>query len=132
MSKKDFSKLVWIPQLLAAAYAVFLVYFWEKASVNTASFVTELLPSFIILAILALTWKKSKFGGIFFILFAVAFAAYFAFVKLSFDNAYLMIGIMAGLPAIIGILFLIFSKKKVLAAQAAATAKEAEEVKKDA
>ncbi len=125
MSKKDFSKLIWIPQILAAAYAVFLVYFWEKASLNTSSFVTELLPSLIILAILALTWKKSEICGIFFVTFALAFAVYFVFAKLTFDNVYIVTALMAGFPAIIGILFLIFAKKKV-PAEAPAMPKEAE------
>lgn len=111
MAKKDFSKLLWIPQFLAAAYTVFLVYFWEKASLGTESFVTELLPSFVILAIVAVTWKKPKFCGIFFLMFAAAFAVYAVFTDLSFDNAYLLMAIMACMPAIIGILFFIFAKK---------------------
>lgn len=131
MVRKDFSKLIWIPQLLAAAYAVFLVLFWEKASINTTSFVTELLPSFVILAVIAITWKKSKFCGFFFLLFAVAFAVYFVFATLSVDSAYLLMAITSGFPAIVGILFLMFAEKKVSAKEIPAP-KETEKAEKEA
>jgi hypothetical protein len=126
MAKKDYSKLLWAPRFLAVSFVVLLVVVYLanlKDGASTTDKVADLLPAILTFVVIAATWKRASITGIYFLLFAVLFAIYFIFSKLGEPDAY---SLMCGLPAIIGILFLMFAKKAPTKAVPAATAAPAQ------
>ncbi len=102
-------KLIWIPRGLLILYIIFLSIFAFDEPFGTG-FLIHLIPSFILIAILACSWKSFKLAGI---LTAVAGLGTVIFFKTYTDW---IVFLIVSVPAIItGILFWIFSpenKKK--------------------
>jgi hypothetical protein len=74
-------KLIWIPRVLAMIFIVFFSLFALDVFSGDASFFKKLggffvhlIPSFILLLILLVFWKKPLIGGSLFILLSIAFA----------------------------------------------------------
>jgi hypothetical protein len=130
MAKKDVSKLLWAPWILAIAFIVLLVVVALpdiKGSKDTLERLTAVFPAFITLVILILSRKKTALLGVFFLVFAAAFAAYLIGTGTGATDAF---SIMCGIPGIIGVLFILLTKKpaKAVSAAAAAEAKAAAQV----
>jgi len=77
-------KLIWIPRVLAIVFIVFLLLFGLDVFSENAPFIKKLggffmhsIPSFILLLILFIFWKKPLISGFLFILFSIAFTLYF-------------------------------------------------------
>jgi pilus assembly protein TadC len=77
-------KLIWIPRVLAIVFIAFLLLFGLDVFSENAPFIKKLggffmqsIPSFILLLILFIFWKKPLIGGFLFILFSIAFTLYF-------------------------------------------------------
>lgn len=76
-------KLIWIPRVLAIVFIAFLLLFGLDVFSENAPFIKKLggffmqsIPSFILLLILFIFWKK-PLSGFLFILFSIAFTLYF-------------------------------------------------------
>lgn len=76
--------LYWLPRILGVLFIVFLGLFAMDVFSMTGSvmekilgFLIHLTPSFILLTLLVLAWKREKVGGILFTMFAVLFALQF-------------------------------------------------------
>jgi hypothetical protein len=115
--KMKTDKLIWIPRVLAMIFIVFLSLFALDVFSGDAPFIkklggffVQLIPSFILLLILLISWKKPLIGGSIFILLSIAFAFFFrtyrsvpTFLAITFP------------VALVGILFIAFdlaAKKK--------------------
>jgi len=77
-------KLIWIPRVLAIVFIAFLLLFGLDVFSENAPFIKKLggffmqsIPSFILLLILFIFWKKPLISGFLFILFSIAFTLYF-------------------------------------------------------
>ncbi|MFH0977930.1 MAG: hypothetical protein V1837_01375 [Candidatus Woesearchaeota archaeon] len=99
--------LYWSPRILAIMFIIFISLialdsfgasgtFWQK----TGNFVVHLIPSFILIAVLAISWKHELAGAAIFILFGLAYIS-------MMRNFPVLVYIMISGPAIaIGVLFL--------------------------
>jgi hypothetical protein len=77
-------KLIWIPRVLAIVFILFLSLFGLDVFSENAPFLKKLggffmqsIPSFILLLILFISWKKPLIGGSLFILFSIAITLHF-------------------------------------------------------
>jgi pilus assembly protein TadC len=103
-------KLIWIPRVLAIVFIAFLLLFGLDVFSENAPFIKKLggffmqsIPSFILLLILFIFWKKPLIGGFLFILFSIAFTLYFR------TYASLSTFLLLTLPVVlVGILFIAF------------------------
>ena len=108
------SKLLWIPRVLAIVFILFISLFALDSFPGKAPFVKELLgflihliPSYVLIIILMISWKKPVIGGVIFILLSIVFTVFFHTYKL------LPHFLIISFPLImIGALFIIFSKLK--------------------
>ena len=108
-------KLIIIPRILAIAFIIFISIFALDSFGTEAPLTQEfigliihLVPTYILIAALFVFWKKPYYCGISFIIIAIGFTIYFN----TFRNIYSLI-LISLLPAFIGFLFIIFSKKKI-------------------
>lgn len=111
------SKILWLPRGFSILFALFIMVFSLDSFTGNAAFSKELgsffihsIPTFVILAIIAFTWKKPKITGIFFITFAIGFAAFSIIMEHYEPTAYLL---MCLLPGIIGILFFTLGRNEI-------------------
>ncbi len=103
-------KLYWIPRVLTIIFILFLSLFALDAFSGNASFlekligfIIHLLPSFVLLAILATSWKYPVFSGIAFILISIAFTLFFD----TYGHLYSFLAVSVP-PFVIGALFIVF------------------------
>jgi len=103
-------KLIWIPRVLAMIFIVFLLLFGLDVFSENAPFIRKLvaffmhsIPSFILLLILFISWKKPLISGSIFILFSIAFSLYFRTYRSL--STFLFFALP---PVLVGILFIIF------------------------
>lgn len=108
LSVKD-SKFIWLPRILAIIFIIFISLFALEAFSGGATFpnaimpfLGQLIPSFILIIILILSWRRSAVSGWIFILAGVAFMFYFNSYR--FLTSFLIISLP---PIIIGVLFLL-------------------------
>jgi len=102
-------KLMWIPRVLAIVFIVFLLLFGLDVFSENAPFIRKLvaffmhsIPSFILLLILFISWKKPLVGGSIFILFSIAFSLYFRTYRSLSTFLFFVLP-----PVLVGILFII-------------------------
>lgn len=103
-------KLIWIPRVLAIILIVFLSLFALDVFSGDALFIKKLggffvhlIPSFILLLILIISWKKPLIGGSLFILLSIAFAFFFR----TYRSVPTFLGITFPV-VLVGILFITF------------------------
>lgn len=111
MAKKDVSKLLWAPWILAIAFVGLLVLIALDVlldDVDALDIIATLLPAFLTLVMLILSRKKPALLGVFFLVFAAAFAVYLIATGTSSKDAFALI---CGIPGVIGILFILLTKK---------------------
>ena len=97
----------WAPRVLGVVFALFLALFsfdvfdaGYSPLETLLAIATHLLPTFVLLAAVALGWRRPLAGGLLFIAWGIFYALAFR----GFDwIAYALIGV---LPALIGLLFL--------------------------
>ena len=109
------SKLLWIPRVLAIMFILFVSLFAldsfpgkEPFVKELVGFLIQLIPSYILIIILIISWKQPLLGGIIFILLGVAFTFFFNAYK-AIPN-FLIIPLP---PVLIGALFIIFDRKRI-------------------
>lgn len=118
MAKKDVSKLLWAPWILAIAFVGLLVLISLDVllkDVAALDAIATLLPAFLTLVMLILSRKKTALLGVFFLVFSAAFAAYLIGTGTESKDAFALV---CGIPGVIGVLFILFSKKPVKSAKA--------------
>ena len=103
-------RLIWIPRVLAIIFIVFLSLFALDVFSGDApfikklgGFIVHLIPSFILVLILLISWRKPLIGGFLFILLSLAFALFFR----TYRSVPTFLGITF-LMALAGILFIVF------------------------
>jgi hypothetical protein len=104
-------KLIWIPRVLAMIFIVFLSLFALDTFSGDAPFIKKLagffvhlIPSFILVLTLLISWKRPLMGGSIFILLSIAFAFFFRTYRSV--PTFLLITFPV---ALVGILFIILS-----------------------
>jgi len=103
-------KLVWVPRVLTIFYVLFLSIFAldvfdMEASVieKIGGFFIHLIPSFLIIVILLISWKKPLIGGVLFTFVGLISVIYFNTYK--FLSNFLLISLP---PIVVGLLFIAF------------------------
>ena len=103
-------KYIWIPRILTIAFIIFISLFAldsfgtsDPWYMEVLGFLIHLIPTYILLAILIVFWKKPIYSGVSYIILAIFFTIFFN----TYRNIYSFI-LISILPAFIGILFLIF------------------------
>jgi hypothetical protein len=104
--------LKWTPRVLVMIYIAFISlfsldvfgegYVWYEA---LGGFLIHMIPSFVLVALLILAWHKPRYGGIAFLVLAVAFTMFF--------NTYreIITFLLLTVPLVlIGVLFLLQKK----------------------
>lgn len=112
MTKTKKTALLWAPRTLLFAIIILLTLFSLDVFSGDApllneigGFLIHMLPSFIMVAILVVSWKKQSLGGVLCIIVSVIFTIFFkTYTSLS---AFLLI---TGLPLTCGALFLYSDK----------------------
>lgn len=119
--------LHWVPRILCILAILFISLFAfdsfssERTLLqNAAAFMTHLIPSFVLLAVLIIAWKWEKAGGIILIIISLVFCI-FVFI-LNYNRTHsiatsLMITLILDIPFVLaGILFIgsHFRKQKEL------------------
>jgi len=99
------SVLAWIPRTLIILYILFISIFSLDAE-SVAGFFIHLIPSFILVAILVITWKDFKLAGILFVLAGIGTVIFFK----TYQDLFVFL-IISLIPIIAGILFFIFNPK---------------------
>ncbi|HMA59988.1 MAG TPA: hypothetical protein VKN64_06820 [Halanaerobiales bacterium] len=103
---------IWIPRILAIIFIIFISLFALDSFGTDApltqeiiGFLIHLIPTFFLVIILYIFWKKPLYCGLSYIVLAVFFTIYFN----TYRNIYSLI-LVSLLPAFIGFLFIIFRK----------------------
>ena len=113
MLENKYGKTIWVPRILAIAFALVLAAFYflpfGGMTKDFNGFLRGILPAIVTLGMVAGTWKIPKYCGYYFIIFAVAFTCYFVFTKFNDGLAYAM---MVGVPVIIGGQFILLGTKR--------------------
>jgi len=111
MSKKW---IYWTPRILSIIFILFLSLFaldvFEEGLgfwMTVLALLIHLIPSFILVIILIISWKHELVGGISFIVLAVIFTFFFK----TYENIFSILFI-SFIPLIIGILWILNWKKK--------------------
>ena len=107
------SKLIWFPRILAILFILFLSLFaldvWSAVApfwTKLWGFLIHLIPSFVLLIALAISWRCPAAGGVIFMLIALIFTVWFrTYTALP---AFLTI---SGIPFVAGLLFCLGTKK---------------------
>jgi len=114
-------QLIWIPRVLAIVFIVFLLLFGLDVFSENAPFIKKMsgffmhsIPSFILLLILFISWKKPLSGGFLFILFSIAFTLFFRTYKSLPTFLFLTLPVV-----LVGILFIALDLKAKKSAKAA-------------
>lgn len=109
-------KLIWIPRVLAIVFIVFLSLFTLDVFSGDAPFIKKMggfsihmIPSFILLILLFISWKRPLIGGSLFILFSIAFTVFFRTYSLL--STFLIIAFPMILVGILFITFDLIAKK---------------------
>ncbi len=104
-------RFLWIPKILALVFIVFLSLFALDVFSIEATFFQKLLgllvhliPSFILIIALTISWEKPIIGGIIFMVLAVVFSIFFGIYPIDLSK-FLIIPFP---PILIGILFVVF------------------------
>jgi len=99
MSKEKISLVLhWLPRILIVLFVLFISLFSLDVFFEGYSFLEtvvalfmHLIPTFVLIGVVAVTWKNSRVGGILFVLMAAGFTFFFrtyrsieAFLLLSF------------------------------------------------
>ncbi len=103
--------LYWTPRVLCIVFAAFISIFaldvfghgttlWQTA----AALMVHLLPTFLLLAVLAITWRHEWFGGILFIVLGLIYIG--CALNRPFARWYVLL-LIAGPPILTGALFLL-------------------------
>jgi ABC-type multidrug transport system permease subunit len=103
--------LYWTPRVLCIVFAAFISIFaldvfregggfWRTA----LALLMHLLPTFLLLAVLVLSWRREWFGGILFIVLGILYI-FWAWNK-PFARWYVFL-MIAGPPVLVGALFLL-------------------------
>ena len=78
------NKLLWIPRILTMVFILFLsifsldVFSGESTILEMiGGFLIHNIPSFLLIAILVVSWKRPLIGGIVFLVFSAAFTVFF-------------------------------------------------------
>ena len=121
MIQGTITKAVWIARVPAVLYALFLMLFsfdvFGGAGVTAkeiGAFLLHCVPSFLILLLVFVTWKRPRLTGLFFILLAAGFAVYFLFTKQRDVASYYLLSVI---PAAVGVIYLLCGIAKKDAAQ---------------
>jgi hypothetical protein len=116
-TQKSLGFICWAPRILTVLFIIFIslfaldafspeLTFWQ----SLFGFFVHLIPSFILLAVLLISWKREIVGGIFFVLASLAYA-FMSLQGASMDgnlNSAWKNILIIGAPAfLIGILFLV-------------------------
>ena len=104
-------RFLWIPKILALVFIVFLSLFALDVFLIEATFFQKLLgllvhliPSFILIIALTISWEKPIIGGIIFMVLAVVFSIFFGIYPIDLSKF-----LIIPFPLIlIGILFVVF------------------------
>jgi len=103
--------LYWTPRVLCIAFVAFISIFALDVFGHGAGFwqtvlalLMHLLPTFLLLAVLAISWRREWFGGIVFIVLGILYIVW-AWNK-PFGRWYTLL-MMAGPPVLVGALFLL-------------------------
>jgi lysylphosphatidylglycerol synthetase-like protein (DUF2156 family) len=118
--KKDF--VYWTPRILSIIFICFLTLFSLDVFESTNGFWQILLgllihniPSFILIIVLAISWKREIVGGITFILAGLLYLVFIfaTAIENGFEYYYLVWALqISGISFLIGILFFICWKRK--------------------
>jgi hypothetical protein len=115
--------LYWIPRILAILFICFMAMFsLDIFELNLDFWGTVVgllmhnIPTFILLALLIISWKFELVGAILFIFFGIVYAIFITIRAVTSGSSWLValptVGIIGGPALLIGILFLISWKKK--------------------
>jgi hypothetical protein len=103
--------LYWTPRVLCIVFAAFISIFALDVFGHGAGFwqtllalLMHLLPTFLLIAVLVLSWRREWFGGILFIVLGLLYI-FWAWNK-PFVRWYIFL-MMAGPPMLVGALFLL-------------------------
>ena len=99
------SEPAWIPRVLIIAYILFISIFSLDAE-SVAGFFIHLLPSFVLVAFMVISWKDFKLAGILFVMAGIGTIIVFNTYRNLF--VFLVISIV---PVLIGVLFWMFNPK---------------------
>jgi len=97
--KKSKIQFIWIPRILAICYILFMSLFALDTEFGLGFFV-HLTPSFLLIAILIFTWKKSQLAGILFGLFGLGTIIFFG----TYESLISFI-VISLIPILIGFIF---------------------------
>lgn len=111
--KNNFLK--WLPRVLAIAYILFIsIFAFDVFSPEYSifdmiiGFLIHLIPSFILIIVTIIAWKKEFLGGILFILLSILFTIFFNTYKEIIS--FILISLIL---FIIGLLFILFSRTRL-------------------
>ncbi len=103
------SKFIWPPRVLAILYILFISIFALDIFVEEApfgekfvGFIIHLIPSFVLLILLLISWKYPLIGGSLFIIISVVITLYLRLYEIIFGLLILSIPIF-----LIGVLFIL-------------------------
>lgn len=104
----DKRKFIWIPRVLAIIFILFISVFALDALPaeddflrNLVGFFIHLMPSFLLLAMLIIFWKRPRYSGYVFLFLGIVFTLFFrTYLRL---DVFLLISFP---PLLIGILFI--------------------------
>ena len=109
----DLGRFIWIPRTLGILFIVFLSLFaldvWSMDApfwAKLGGFLMHLIPSFVLVIVLAISWKRPIIGGIIFLIIALLFTI--SFHTYTHFPTFLTI---SGIPFVIGLLFVWFRDK---------------------
>ena len=113
------NKLLWIPRILTILFALFLSLFSLDVFSMEGSFLQKVgglvihnIPSFLLIIVLIVSWKRPLVGGIAFLIFSILFTIYFETYSMlaSFLSISLPLVITGGLY----LLFYFITKRELL------------------
>jgi len=115
--------LHWTPRVLCILAILFIslfaldafnpkLTFWQQIS----DFIIHLIPSFVLLAILIVSWKRELVGGIFFLLIGIGFSPFLFKHNYAMNNSVansLVVVLLIAFPfVLVGVLFILNNIKK--------------------
>lgn len=110
-------KLFWVPRVLAIIFILFISLFAFDTFSGEAPFVQELggflihlIPSFILIITLIISWRKPLIAGTIFVLLGLVFTFYFRTYEVFLN--FLIVSFPLVLAGVLFIIFHILVKKK--------------------
>lgn len=121
------NRLLWIPRVLAIIFILFISLFALDAfsgkvpfAKQLVAFLIHLIPSYILVIILIISWKKPLIGGIVFIFLGIVALTFiitqFFIVAPAYSrtNLIFIFFLILSLPLlVVGVLFIIFNRKRI-------------------